>query len=64
MELMRRFSKALGLVKTLDDEAPSEDFILSREALGGTHLDNAVFLSASEHELLLFLKAAAAHTRE
>lgn len=63
-KLVRRFTKALRLVETPVDEAASENFSANRDSLGATHLDNAVIVRVNEDGALLFIKAAAADTRD
>lgn len=59
-KLVRRFSEALRFVENLNDEAASKDCSANRNALGATSLDDAVFKSAEEYIVLLYIEAAAA----
>lgn len=62
-KLLGRFAKTLYLVEKLDDETGSGNFSATRRALGATNINNAVFSSADEHEVLLYFKTSAAHPR-
>lgn len=63
-KVVRRFPKALRLVKKPNDEVASEDPSASLDALGATHLDYAVLWSVDEHDMLLYIAIAAAQTGE
>lgn len=56
----RRSTEALRVPKNINDEAASGESASARGALGVTYLDNAVLFSAAEHDLLLYIKTAAA----
>lgn len=60
---MRSVFEALRLVETLNDEAASENFGATKGASGVTCLDKAVFSSADDYDVLLYVETAAAHTR-
>lgn len=60
---MHRSTETLRLFKILNDDAASEDSNDSRSDLGATHLDEAILSSADEHDVLLYMQAAAAPTR-
>lgn len=62
-KLMRRVQKAMRLVEKLSDEDTGEDFSATRGVLAATDLDNAIFSSANEHEVLRYIETAAAGTR-
>lgn len=59
---MHRFSKALRLVENRNEYAASEDSCTIRDALRVTHFDRKVLSSADEHDLVLYIDTAAAHT--
>lgn len=61
--LVQRFPEALRLAGKTNDDAASSDSASPRDALGFTHLENAVLFSAEEHDVLLFIKAATAHNQ-
>lgn len=60
---MRRLPKALELVEKLNDEASSENSTVTTDGLRATRLENSLLSKAEEHDVLLYLEAAAAHTR-
>lgn len=62
-KLMRRFLYALQLIKKLNEEAASKNPSATRETLGVTRLPNPVLLSPDDHDVLLSIEAAIAHTR-
>lgn len=61
---MRRCPEALIVHKKLASEAASEDSSDTSNALIVTDLENALFSRADEHNVLLYIKSAAAHTRD
>lgn len=61
-KLLHCFPKALRLFGKLNDENASEDFSAPRNVFGVTHLDSAGLSSAFEHNALLYIRRAAAHT--
>lgn len=60
---MGRFEEALRLFKKLNKEVASEYSNANRQALSATSLENAVLLSASEHDVLLSTETTATQTR-
>lgn len=60
---MLRFPENLRLVEKLNDEAASEKVSDTKRALGTTHFDHAFSLGAQAHNVLLYIKAAAADTQ-
>lgn len=63
MKLVRRFSRALQLVEKVNDEAAAEVSIAPRGAFHATHPGSAVLSGVNEHDMLLYMEAAAASTR-
>lgn len=61
-KLIRFFLEALRQVEKLTDEATSEDLSFRTVAMGATHFQNAVFSSANEHDIPLFIDTAAGYT--
>lgn len=59
---MRRFSKTLWLVEKINDEAAISISASARGGLDVAHLGNPGLSSAKEHDLLLYIKTAAAYT--
>lgn len=62
-KLVHCFPEALRLVEKLNDEASSEDSSAAGGNLALTRLDNAVSLSADEHDVLPYIEAAAAQRK-
>lgn len=52
---MRRFTEASRLVQKPNDDAVSEESSAARDFSSATHLRNAVFPSANEHDALLHI---------
>lgn len=61
---MSRLPEPLQTVEKLNDEAAGEDSSATRSALGSTHLGNALLSRADDHDMLLTIEAAAAHTHK
>lgn len=59
-KLTPRFPEVLELVRKLEGETMSEDSSTAKSVLGVTNLEKAVFLSADEHDVLLYTETAAA----
>lgn len=62
--LMRRFPEALWLVGKIKDEAASGDSASAAGGMGATHPNNAMLSSAEELDVLLYIEAEAAHSRD
>lgn len=62
-KVMRPFPKALRLVEKREDKAPCEDSSATKCALAGTQFSNALLSRAAEHDVLLYIKTAAGHSR-
>lgn len=60
---MCRLPCALRVFVKLTDEGNSENFGVIRSALSATYVDTEVFLSAIEHDVMLCINIATAHTR-
>lgn len=63
-KLMRCFPEAPRPIEKINDEAAGTDSASARSAFGGTYFDNAVPYSAEEHDVLLVVKAVAAHNQD
>lgn len=61
--IVRRFREGLWFVKKTKEEAASSSSASARDALGATHLDNAVLFGAEKRNVLLYTEAAAAHNQ-
>lgn len=59
----RCFSEALPLFEKMTDKAASEDRSATTAALGVTRFDKTPVLKMDENDELLYIKAAAVHTR-
>lgn len=62
-KLVRCFPKALQLAEKLNSEAATEKLIITRGALGATHLDIVSPFITNEHEMLLYIAATAGTAR-
>lgn len=62
-KLVERFSKALRLVEKRSSVAESGNSVSAGDALGVTPRDKAKLCSTKKHDLLPYIKGAAAHTR-
>lgn len=61
---VRRLPETLRLFEKLNGKAASGDSTAPRGDLCATHLDKTVPLSADDHDVLLHIMTAAAHTRD
>lgn len=52
VSLMERFLEALRLVEQTNYEAARGDIASPKDALGATHLDNAVLFNVENHDVL------------
>lgn len=62
-KLLGRSPEALRLIDKINDEAVSESSSATRDALSVTQLYNALLLKADKHDVVLYIKTAAADAR-